>query len=161
MRHSWLADIQSGFDVVNFCIPQSALEEIARDHGSTLIDELHCPMSEAKIDTVAINLALAFIPALMRPNQTNRLFIDHAWRAVTAHLARTYGSHGHRWSSDQGGLAPWQERRAKEMLMADLSGSLESRGSVECMSLVVQSFQSSVSPDCRVPAASMAVDAAG
>jgi len=124
MRHSWLADIQSGFKVVNFCIPQSALEEIALEHGSALIDELHCPIREAKIDTVAMNLALAFIPALMRPDQTTRLFIDHAWRAVTAHLARAYGSHGHRWSSDQGGLAPWQERRAKEMLMADLGGNL-------------------------------------
>lgn len=124
MRHSWLADIQSGFDVVNFCIPQSALEEIAQDHGSALIDELHCPMSEAKIDTVAMNLALAFIPALMRPNQINKLFIDHAWRAVTAHLIRTYGSRGQRWSSEQGGLAPWQERRAKEMLMSDLAGNL-------------------------------------
>jgi AraC-like DNA-binding protein len=124
MRHSWRADIQSGFDVVNFCISQSALDEIVQDHGSTLVDELHCPMSEAKIDKVVMNLALAFIPALMRPNQTNRLFIDHAWRAVTAHLARTYGSQGQRWASDQGGLAPWQERRAKEMLMADLSGSL-------------------------------------
>jgi len=124
MRHSWLADIQSGFDVVNFCISQSALDEIAEDHGSKRVDELRCPMNEAKVDSVAMNLALAFIPALMRPNQTNKLFIDHAWRAVTAHLARTYGSHGQRSASGQGGLAPWQERRAKEMLMADLSGSL-------------------------------------
>jgi len=124
MRHSWYADIQGGFDVVNFCIPQSALAEIAEDHDSARIDELRCPMTEAKVDAVAMNLALAFIPALLRPNQLNRLFVDHAWRAVTAHLARTYGSSGQRISSGQGGLAPWQERRAKEMLLADLSGSL-------------------------------------
>lgn len=124
MRHSWCADIQGGFDVVNFCIPQSALDEISEDEGSGRIDELRCPMSEPTIDTVAMNLALAFIPALMRPNQLNRLFVDHAWRAVTAHLARTYGFIGQRGSSDQGGLAPWQERRAKEMLLGDLSGSV-------------------------------------
>jgi AraC family transcriptional regulator len=124
MRHSWYADIKGGFDVVNFCIPQSALDEIAEDESPVSIDELRCPMSEAKVDTVAMNLALAFIPALLRPNQLNRLFVDHAWRAVTAHLARTYGSNGQRSSSGQGGLAPWQERRAKEMLLADLSGSL-------------------------------------
>jgi len=124
MRHSWYADIQGRFDVVNFCIPQSALDEIIEDQGSTRIDELRCPMSEARIDTIAMNLALALIPALMRPNEINRLFVDHAWRAVTAHLARTYGYTGKRVLSGQSGLAPWQERRAKEMLLADLSGSL-------------------------------------
>jgi AraC family transcriptional regulator len=119
MRHSWCADIQGGFDVVNFCVPQSALDEMTEDHGSARIVEIRCPMGEAQVDTVAMNLALAFVPALLRPNQLNQLFVDHAWRAVTAYLARTYGSHGQRISSGQGGLAPWQERRAKEMLIAD------------------------------------------
>ncbi|OSI67455.1 AraC family transcriptional regulator [Bradyrhizobium canariense] len=124
MRHSWYADIQGRFDVVNFCIPQSALDEVIEDQSSTRIDELRCPMSEARIDTIAMNLARALIPALMRPNEVNRLFVDHAWRAVTAHLARTYGYGGRRVLSGQSGLAPWQERRAKEMLLADLSGSV-------------------------------------
>ena len=124
MRQSWYTDIEDGFDVVNFCIPQSALDEIIDDHGAARVDELCCPISDAKVDTVAINLALAFIPALLRPNQVNKLFVDHAWRAVTAHLARTYGSSCQRSVSGQGGLAPWQERRAKEMLLADLAGNL-------------------------------------
>ena len=124
MRHSWCADIQGRFDVVNFCIPQSALDEMIEDQGSTHIDDLSCPMGEAKIDAVAMNLALALVPALMRPNQLNRLFVDHAWRAVTAHLARTYGSIRRRSSPGQSVLAPWQERRAKEMLLADLSGNV-------------------------------------
>jgi len=124
MRHSWRADIQGSFDVVNFCIPQAALDETAEDQGSARIDELSCPISEAKIDAIATNLALAFVPALMRPNQLNRLFIDHAWRAVTAHLVRTYGANGRKMLSGQSGLAPWQERRAKEMLLADLSGNV-------------------------------------
>jgi AraC-like DNA-binding protein len=124
MRHSWYADIQGRFEVVNFCIPQSALDEIIEDQGSARIDELRCPMNEARIDTIAMNLARALVPALMRPNQLNRLFVDHAWRAVTAHVARAYGSTGRRVLSGQSSLAPWQERRAKEMLLADLSGSL-------------------------------------
>jgi AraC family transcriptional regulator len=97
---------------------------MTEDHGSARIVEIRCPMGEAQVDTVAMNLELAFVPALLRPNQLNQLFVDHAWRAVTAYLARTYGSHGQRISSGQGGLAPWQERRAKEVLIADLSGSL-------------------------------------
>jgi AraC family transcriptional regulator len=124
MRHSWLADIRSAFQVVNFYIPQSALDDITDDQGAPRIEELHCPMSSAKVDAVVKNLALALLPALIRPDQTNRLFVDHAWRAVTAHLARTYGTLRTSPLPGRGGLAPWQERRAKEMLTADLSGSL-------------------------------------
>ena len=124
MRHSWCADIQGSFDVVNFCIPQSALDEITDDQGTARVDGLSCPIDEAKVDTIATNLALAFGPALMRPSQLNRLFIDHAWRAVTAHFVKAYGSNGRRALYGQSGLAPWQERRAKEMLLADLTGNI-------------------------------------
>jgi AraC-like DNA-binding protein len=124
MRHSWSADVRSGFEVVNFYIPQSALDCISDDLGAARIDDLHCPMSEAKVDDVFKHLALALLPALMVPDQANKLFVDHAWRAVTAYLARCYGSLRSPPVSARGGLAPWQERRAKEMLLADLSGSL-------------------------------------
>jgi AraC family transcriptional regulator len=70
------------------------------------------------------NFAQGLLPALARPDEANRLFADHAARAVTAHLARTYGAIQMRRSYGRGGLAPWQERRAKEMLRANLSGDL-------------------------------------
>jgi AraC family transcriptional regulator len=124
MRHSWLADIRTAFQVVNFQIPQWALDDISEDHGSPRVEELHCPMSDAKVDSILKNIALALLPAIIRPDQANRLFVDYAWRAAIAHLARTYGSLRTNSCSGSGGLAPWQERRAKDMLMADLSGGL-------------------------------------
>jgi AraC-like DNA-binding protein len=124
MRHVWRADIRSPFQVVNFHVPQSALDEISDEQGAPHIEELHCPMSLAHVDAVLKNLALALLPALARSDQTNRLFADHAARAVTAHLARTYGSLPHQTPCGRGNLAPWQERRAKELLRANLSGDL-------------------------------------
>ena len=124
MRHAWRADIRGGFDVVNFCVPQSALDEITSEEGNAPISELHCPMSVARFDTVLKNFALALLPALARPDQANKLFTDHAARAVTAHLAKTYAPVQFRPRFGRGGLAPWQERRAKEMLRANLSGDL-------------------------------------
>ncbi len=124
MRYSWLADIQGAFQVVNFYIPQSALDEIAGDEGLPSREELRCSMEERKTDVVMRNVALALLPALIRPEQANKLFVDYAWRAATAHLVRTYGSVASRRRCDRGGLAPWQERRAKEMLLADLSGNV-------------------------------------
>ena len=124
MRHDWLADLQGSFDVVNFYIPQSALDEISDDQNSGAAQELRCPIEDGKADFVVRNLAMALLPALSQPEQANRLFLDHTWRAVTAHLIRAYGSSGVRSRTRRGGLAPWQERRAKEMLLADLRGNV-------------------------------------
>jgi AraC family transcriptional regulator len=124
MRSAWRADIRSPFDVVNFCVPQSAFDEITSEEGSAPIEELHCPITLARADAVLKNFALALLPALATPDQTNKLFSDHAARAVTAHLAKTYAPIQFRPRYGRGGLAPWQERRAKEMLRANLSGNL-------------------------------------
>jgi AraC-like DNA-binding protein len=124
MRQEWCADIRSPFHVMNFYIPQAALDEITDEQGAPRLQELNCPMSLGHVDSVFRNLALAFLPALARPDQTNRLFAEHASQAMTAHLARSYGSVPFRAPGGQGGLAPWQERRAKELLSADLSGNI-------------------------------------
>jgi AraC family transcriptional regulator len=124
MRHEWQADIRSPFHVVNFYMPQAVLDGIADEHDATRIDELNCPISSAHVDTVLKNLTLAILPALVRPEQANKLFADYAARAVIVHLARTYGSLRVKGQCGSGGLVPWQERRAKEMLLADLSGDL-------------------------------------
>ena len=124
MRSTWRADIRSPFHVVNFCVPQSAFDEITSEGGIAPIDELHCPISHARVDTVLKNFAMALLPALATPDQTNRLFADHAVRAITAHLVNTYAPIQFRPRYGRGGLAPWQEKRAKEMLRANLSGDL-------------------------------------
>jgi AraC-like DNA-binding protein len=124
MRYAWRANIRSPFDVVNFCVPQSAFDEITSEEGSAPISELHCPIGLARVDIVLKNFAQALLPALAQPDQANRLFADHAARAVTAHLGKTYGTIEFRPKYGRGGLAPWQERRAKEMLRANLSGDL-------------------------------------
>jgi AraC family transcriptional regulator len=124
MRHVWRADIQSSFQVVNFYIPQWTLDEISNERGASRIEELLCPMCQAHVDDVLKNLALALLPALERPGHANKLFLDHVARAVKIHLAKTYGSLRRRTTNSRGGLAPWQERRAKDLLCADLSGNV-------------------------------------
>jgi AraC family transcriptional regulator len=124
MRHEWRADIRHPFHVVNFYVPQSVLDEMSDEEGISRVEELRCPMSLAQVDAVFTNLARAFLPALARPDQANRLFADHAARAVTAHLIRSYGTSRVQQNGTRGGLACWQERRAKELLQANLSGDI-------------------------------------
>jgi len=123
MRHKWRADIRSSFNVVNFYLPQSALNAFADEEG-TAVGELHCPVGLGTVDTVFGNLIMALLPALSKPEQINRLFADYTLRAMTAHLVRSYGSSRNAPAGARGGLASWQERRAKELLRADLSGQI-------------------------------------
>ena len=103
---------------------KNALDDIAGEQGATCVEELHCPISLGHVDTVLQHLALALLPALAVRQQTSRLFTDCVCRAVISHLARRYGSHRSQPQHVRGGLAPWQGRRATELLMADLSGDI-------------------------------------
>jgi AraC family transcriptional regulator len=123
MRHAWQADIRCPFQVVNFQMPRWALDEVADDYNMTRIDELRCPISSGNVDSVLRNLASALLPALARPEPATRLFVEYSSRAVIGHLARTYGTSEYRPGCGQGGLAPWQERRVKDLLLADLSAN--------------------------------------
>jgi AraC family transcriptional regulator len=124
LRHSWRADVRSPFHVVNFFVSQCALDEIANEQGVSRVEQLICPIGSAHTDTILHNLTLALLPALMRPEQLNRLFADYGARAVIAHLMKSYGSVQLQRQVGGGSLAPWQERRVKELLMSDLSADL-------------------------------------
>ena len=64
------------------------------------------------------------MPALRSPEQVSRLYADHIALALTAHLAHTYGGMPNGRRLIKGGLAPRQEQRSKEMLIANLAGDI-------------------------------------
>ena len=73
-------------------------------------------------DPIVRALMSALYLALDRPDQANQLFVDCTMQALACHIAQTYG--GLQTLTARGGLAPWQERRAKEILEANLSGDI-------------------------------------
>ncbi len=77
-----------------------------------------------------------------------RLFLDHAVLALHAHFARVYGQMRIDSQPTRGGLAPWQIRRATNLLMSHLDGSIAlSRVADECslsISHFVRAFKQSV-----------------
>jgi AraC-like DNA-binding protein len=124
MRHTWRANPTSPFNVVNFFIPQNAVDEIAEEQGARRGAALRGPADTGWTDTTFRDLARSLLPALAAPEQANTLFTDHLTRAAVAHLAANYGSLQAKSQPRRSGLAPWQERRAKDMMMADLSGNI-------------------------------------
>ena len=50
--------------------------------------------------------------------------MENVLLAIGAHVAKTYGDLKTEADARRGGLAPWQERRAKEVLTANLHGDI-------------------------------------
>jgi AraC family transcriptional regulator len=104
-----------------FYLPRSALGAIADEAGAPRIGDLN-HKSMAIDDATIASLGMAVLPALSHPDQASQLFIDHVLLAVGVHVAQTYGGMRPRSRPVRGGLAPWQVRRAKEILSANLDG---------------------------------------
>jgi AraC-like DNA-binding protein len=112
------AYVCSPFHSVLFRLPRATMDDFARENGSLAIGSLDC--TPGVTDPVLAGIAAALLPALERPAETSRLFLDHMALALCAHLASTYGGARSRRAT-VAGLAPWQERRAKELLCGNLA----------------------------------------
>jgi AraC family transcriptional regulator len=121
LRRDPVALLDKPYHDLFFYLPDSALHAIADDVNAHRISELN--HSSAPIDDVTISsLGRAVLPALSHPDQANQLFVDHILFALGVHVAQTYGGMRPLPQVVRGGLAPWQEKRAKEILIAHLDG---------------------------------------
>jgi AraC-like DNA-binding protein len=116
--------IDKPFHSLFFYLPRSALDSVAEQSGAPRIGELACELGTGHDDAVIRHIGASFLEGLSRPNETNRLFVDHMMLAVTAHVAQTYGGMRRSVELARGGLAPWQAKRACERLESDLGGTL-------------------------------------
>ena len=112
------------YHCLNFYLPRAALNAIADDTNAPRIGDLSYKPGAGVDDVMISSLRSTMLLALANPEQVSQLFVDHVMLAVGMHVAQTYG--GMRPASPQvrGGLAPWQVRRAKEILSAHLDGGI-------------------------------------
>lgn len=112
----------TAFHSLAFYLPRAALDAIADDANAPRIRDLSYEPGAGVSDVTISGLGSLLLPALRNPDQTNPLFVDHVLLAVGVHIAQTYGGMRPVSRLVRGGLAPWQERRAKEMIAANLDG---------------------------------------
>lgn len=125
-------DLHTAFHIVQFYIPRVALTDIASDFGAHRTEHLKCPPLGA-IDPILSQLAECLLPSFDSEEDMSTPFVDHVLLAMQAHVARKYGEM--RIPVRTGGerLAPWQLRRAKELISAKISASVSlSELAVEC-----------------------------
>ena len=103
-------------------LPRATMNALAEQASLPRVEHLRFDPGPGFRDDVFRELGLSLLPSLRAPEQLNRLFTDHIAMALASHAAMAYGGQ-FLVRPIRGGLASWQEKRAKEMILNDLSGS--------------------------------------
>lgn len=118
--------VEQAHHSLQFYLPRAALNEIADENEARPVGELSYQPGVPFSDPIVRNLGSCLCSLFERPQEANRLLLDHLTFALGTHVAQTYGDLEPSSRLFRGGLTGWQERRAKEYLSANLGskGSL-------------------------------------
>lgn len=123
LRETWQTEVAAPFDNIHLNITRQILAETAETCGGApdLDFESFVPFE----DETLRHLALSVMPALRRPTEISALFVAHLASAAALHLLEKYGTRGARFRGAGGGLAPWQARRARDLIREHLDADID------------------------------------
>jgi AraC family transcriptional regulator len=124
LRRNHQVLFESGFRIVHFYFSLAALNSFIEEHGGRRVSELKAPLGVANVDAVFPYLASSLLTGFERPQEVSRIFVDYLLQAATTHLLQTHSDSLALESRSRGGLAPWQQRRAQELLDAHIDGNV-------------------------------------
>jgi AraC family transcriptional regulator len=122
LRENPQCELRGPFDSLHYYVPSRALDEFAREHGASRIATL--TWNSDRQDPFVSTLSSVLLAAIDEDRLANELFLEQLALSLLAHFAQAYGGMRIRSPAAEGGLAPWQERRAKEMMRARLASRL-------------------------------------
>jgi AraC family transcriptional regulator len=111
-------------DSVNFYIPHRAFDAWAEAADARKIEELHFTPGVGSDEKILAALGRTLLPAFEHPEHVSRLFVEHVTLAFVSQLAYSFGGMKLNERRMRGGLAPWQERRVKEVIEGNLDGEV-------------------------------------
>lgn len=132
--------IDQPFHSVHFYIPCLTFDAIADDVNAPRVSELNYRPGLGVRDATILGLGQSMLAAFAHPEEASRLFVDHVTLAVATHVAQAYGGLRPHTRAVRGGLAPWQLRRAREVLASNLEGGVTVRQLAEECGLSISHF---------------------
>jgi AraC family transcriptional regulator len=105
-------------------IPRAAFDAVASDSNAVPIGDLDYAPGVGFEDPTISGLGASILAGLRDSAVLNQPFVDHLILAMAAHVAGRYGGMVAMSRGARGGLAPWQTRRAREILGANLDGAV-------------------------------------
>lgn len=124
LRRSHGSVIQGDVESFSMFASRDALTDFQHEHDLMPFCTLRIMEETGYFDPAVHNLMECVVPAFDARGLTNRLFLDQVTLTLMCHLMCTYGERDVRFKPPKGGLAPWQERRSKELLLASPRGEL-------------------------------------
>ena len=121
-RLPWGCAINTGFEATNFYVPRAVLDCLS-DDGAPSGDLIIKP-GVCVDDAVIRGLVVAMEAVFEHGPRHNSLFLDHIGWALAAHCAANFLENTRPAGLASGGLAPWQERLAKDMIASQLDGKI-------------------------------------
>lgn len=113
--------VRGAFDGLQFYFSKERLDEITDERGTARIEALRPSLDDP--DPLLGKLCEMLLAAPPGLAETNRFFVDQISLGFLTYFAETYG--GMRAPAKTGGtLAPWQERRAREILQSRLAARI-------------------------------------
>lgn len=138
-RHP-IAGMSDPFHLLAFYMPRGALAEISDDLGRKPMKDFACNSGRSTNDPIVASLGQSLMPFLAAGIATNQLYVDHVFLALRSHLAVTYGGMKPPNALNRGGLAPWQRRRALDLLSERLTEGVRLDTLSEACSLSSSAF---------------------
>ena len=105
---------------IGFYFSRDAIDILADDAGLARFGGFRLQAGDVAQDQVMHDMARVLLPLFGNPDQANQLFTDNLMMAIGAHVLATYGDAARMTATSKGGLAPWQDKRAKELLLANI-----------------------------------------
>ena len=110
------------FDYVHYTMPRVELDNIAADFGFGRVNSYK--LSVVEDDLVLAQMTMSILPFIGRHDGPSLLALDQFSLILGAHLLQRYGVLQKTGKFSRGGLAPWQKRRAAELLRENLDGRI-------------------------------------
>ena len=110
------------FDYVHYTMPRVELDDIAADFGFGRVNSYK--LSVVEDDLVLAQMTRSVLPFIGRSDGPSLLALDQFSLILGAHLLQRYGVLQKVGKFSKGGLAPWQKRRAAELLCENLDGRI-------------------------------------
>jgi AraC-like DNA-binding protein len=128
----------SAFDYVHYSVPRKGLDDIAEDLGFGQVSEYRLAVLED--DLVVAQITKSILPFLGRSDRLSVLALDQFSLVLGAHLLQQYGVLQKTARRSKGGLAPWQKRRASELLHENMHGRIRLSDIARACGLSVSHF---------------------
>jgi AraC-like DNA-binding protein len=109
-------------DWVHYHVPRSTLDVFSDDLQISSIESLRC--QHGTFDAVLHQMTLIVLPSLTAPELFCEFFLDYFRLLFCTHITQRYAPSFRTVKTYSGGLAPWQKRRAAELLRENLDGQI-------------------------------------